>query len=31
MYFSTMLEETDRKSDHFCPWHQAQLSQALKE
>ena len=31
MYFSNMLEETDRKSDHFCPRHQAQLSRALKE
>ncbi len=31
MYFSNMLEETDRKSDQFCPQHQAQLSRALEE
>jgi archaemetzincin len=30
MYFSNTLEETDRKSDQFCPRHQAQLSRALK-
>jgi archaemetzincin len=29
MYFSNMLEETDRKSDQFCSQHQAQLSRAL--
>jgi archaemetzincin len=29
MYFSNMLGETDRKSDQFCPQHQAQLSHAL--
>jgi predicted Zn-dependent protease len=31
MYFSNILEETDRSCDQFCPWHEAQLSQALKE
>jgi archaemetzincin len=29
MYFSNMLEETDRKSDQFCAKQQAQLSRAL--
>lgn len=31
MHFSNTLEETDLKSDKFCPQHQAQLRRALKE
>ena len=31
MYFSNMLEETDRKSDQFCLKHEVQLSHALEE
>jgi archaemetzincin len=30
MHFSNTLAETDRKSDHFCPRHQAQVSRALQ-
>lgn len=29
MYFSNMLEETDRKSERFCAKHHTQLSHAL--
>jgi archaemetzincin len=29
MYFSNRLEETDRKTDCFCPEHRAQLERAL--
>jgi predicted Zn-dependent protease len=31
MYFSNILEETDRSCHQFCPWHEANLSQALQE
>jgi archaemetzincin len=31
MYFSNTLGETDRKSDQFCPRHQAQLNRALEK